>query len=309
MAIIGTPYDDVFHTIVNDCGHLTISVVNEMFQKKYELTEEVTFLKNEHFLQNQAQEGEKVTDSCVQLQDEKYHVECQSTPDGSMAERMFEYDSCIALEGSELENHVLDIKFPHSGILYLRSTSGTPDRLAVRLHTTGDDATYYMPIMKIKDYDLDKIFHKELYFLIPFYLFTFENRFAKMESDEEQLGMLKEEYADILKRLEAVVSVGRMNEFTKWCIIEMTRKVAENLAVNFEKVRKGVLDVMGGRILSYEAKDILFKGRQEGLQEKAMICYLNAVGRGMSHEDAMAIAELTEEQTKKALDLRENGKI
>lgn len=132
-----------------------------------------------------------------------------------------------------------------------------------------------------------------------------------------QLEMLKKEYADILHRLEAVVSVGRMNEFTKWCIIEMTRKVAENLAVNYEKVRKGVLDVMGGKILSYEAKEILFKGRQEGRQEgrregrqeKAMICYLNAIKRGMSHDDAMAIAELTEEETQKAEELRENGKI
>ncbi len=50
---------------------------------------------------------EKVTDSSFEIdnstneKNKKYHIECQSTPDGSMLIRMFEYDSQIAMDDGE----------------------------------------------------------------------------------------------------------------------------------------------------------------------------------------------------------------
>lgn len=44
----------------------------------------------------------------------------------------------------------------------------------------------------------------------------------------------------------------------------MSRKVIENLAVKYENVAKGVCRQMGGKVLNYEAKDILNRGRAEG---------------------------------------------
>lgn len=74
---------------------------------------------------------------------------------------------------------------------------------------------------------------------------------------------------------------------------------------------------MGGRILDYEAKDILNEGRKvgilegkrQGMQQQSMVCYLNAISRGMSHEDAVAIAEISEQDAVQALALRKAGKI
>ena len=46
----------------------------------------------------------------------------------------------------------------------------------------------------------------------------------------------------------------------------MSNKVLEHIAKEYDSVRKGVKSVMGGKILDYEAKDIL-EGRAEGREE------------------------------------------
>jgi hypothetical protein len=43
--------------------------------------------------------------------------------------------------------------------------------------------------------------------------------------------------------------------------------VVESLAAKYNKVKKGLGDVMGGKVLNYEAKDILNKGIKQGLEQ------------------------------------------
>lgn len=86
------------------------------------------------------QDGDKekrITDSSfaiagIESNDSKqYHLECQSTTDGSMLIRMYEYDSQIALIEGVLEGEVLNVHFPQSAILYLRHNSNTPDIMKI----------------------------------------------------------------------------------------------------------------------------------------------------------------------------------
>ena len=83
----GTPYDDVFRTLINDCRSLVLPVLNEIFEEKYTGTERIVFSLNEHFLNRQdGNEDKRVTDSSFTVYgktEEKYLFECQSTP-GSM---------------------------------------------------------------------------------------------------------------------------------------------------------------------------------------------------------------------------------
>ena len=46
----GTPYDDAFRTMTNDCADLLIFVVNEIFKTKYTAGARVVFGQNEHFI-------------------------------------------------------------------------------------------------------------------------------------------------------------------------------------------------------------------------------------------------------------------
>ena len=96
-----TPYDDVFRTLVNDCGKLVFPVINEMFGEHYTGQEEIAFSPNEHFLNRQdGAEEKRVTDTCFVIMGEmrkRYHLECQSTADNSILIRIFEYDARICV--------------------------------------------------------------------------------------------------------------------------------------------------------------------------------------------------------------------
>ncbi len=108
--ITGTPYDDVFHTLLIDCSELVIPLINEVFGTHYTGSEKITFSPNEHYLKRQGgKENERITDSSFRIEDpdgkgsRKYHMECQSRPDNSMLVRFYEYDTQIALDGGELK--------------------------------------------------------------------------------------------------------------------------------------------------------------------------------------------------------------
>ena len=103
--------------------------------------------------------------------------------------------------------------------------------------------------------------------LIPFHIFSHENRFAEYEKDEAGLELLKAEYGQIRARLEALAEKGTISEYIKCTLVDMSNKVLENIARKYDSVRKGVKAVMGGKVLEYEAKTILEKGIEKGREK------------------------------------------
>ncbi len=157
--------------------------------------------------------------------------------------------------------------FPHSAVLFLRHRATTPDRMQIRMVTPGGMVEYDIPVMKAQRYALEDIFGKGLLFLIPFHIFSHENRFAEYEKDEAGLELLKAEYGQIRARLEALAEKGTISEYIKCTLVDMSNKVLENIARKYDSVRKGVKAVMGGKVLEYEAKTIREKGIEEGIEK------------------------------------------
>ena len=254
--MVNTPYDDVFRTLLTDCTALIIPVVNELFHTSYTGKETIHLLQNEHFIKlPDGSEQERITDSSFEIlgrERKRYHVECQSTEDGSMIVRMFEYDTQLALENREVTAGALVVHFPDSAIVALRHTKNTPE---------------VMTVLKVRQYTVEEIFEKKLYFLIPFHIFVYEKSFKELEENSEKLAKLEEEYTAIVNRLEEDRKNGDLNEYEKVTILEMSDTVIKHLAAKYEKVRKGVGESMGGKVLEYEAKDILNRGRAEGRDE------------------------------------------
>ena len=50
----------------------------------------------------------------------------------------------------------------------------------------------------------------------------------------------------------------------------MSSKVLENIAQDYDNVRKGVYDVMGGQVLEYETKTIFNEGRLSERKDMAI---------------------------------------
>ncbi len=263
-----TPYDDVYRTLLNDCTSLIIPVVNEVFQKQYNENEKVTVLNNEFYITGKdGTQKERITDSNFVIGNTCYHFECQSTSDGTIMIRVFEYGSRIAIRDSVLSENVLTVRFPNTAVLYLRQTKNTPDYMDICIKVPEASCTYRVPVLKVQNYPLKEIFEKRLFFLIPFHIFSYEKNFSEYESDEEKLQELQMIYIQIVRRLNHCVESGIISEYIKATVVTMSKKVLDALTVKYSRVQERVGRIMGGKILDYEAKDILNRGRAEGRAE------------------------------------------
>ena len=267
-----TPYDDVFRTLLTDCTELMIPVVNEIFHTDYTGKETICLLQNEHFIKMP-------------------NIECQSTEDGSMIIRMFEYDVQLALENKEMTADTLTVRFPDSAIVSLRHSKNTPEVMTVKVQTPGGRISYTVPVLKVKRYTINELFEKKLFFLIPFHIFAYEKDFKELEENNKKLKQLEAEYASIRERLEIACQMGDLTEYPKVAILNMSHKVIEHLAVKYQKVAKGVSRKMGGKVLEYEAKDILNRGRME---EKFQLA-AKLLKSGSSVEYVAELTELPQE--------------
>ena len=96
-------FDDIFRTLCEKNPHLLIPLINEAFRKNYPITEKIELLSGEHHILSEHGKSlaERITDSAIRIGSKIYHLECQSSLDGTMALRMVEYDFHIALENVE----------------------------------------------------------------------------------------------------------------------------------------------------------------------------------------------------------------
>lgn len=264
-----TPYDDVHRTMLNDCPELIIPVVNEMFHKRHNDKETITVLNNEFFINRQdGKQIERITDTHFLIGSIRYHLECQSTADGTMMYRIFEYDSQIALQAGEVSGDKLTVKFPNTAILYLRHNKNTPDRMQIEIRVPGATCSYYVPVMKVQNYTIETIFEKKLFFLIPFHLFTYEQDFKAYEENPQKLNELTTVYEEIAEKLNVCEDNGVIDAYTKVMVVDMSKKVLEHLAMKYSNVKKKVGAIMGGKILDYPAKQLRRQGQRDKLMEQ-----------------------------------------
>ena len=267
---VNTPYDDAFRTLMVKCPTLVIPLVNEAFHEKYELREKVSVFHNEFFVGNRHRK-KRITDSHIGIGDKRYHAECQSSTDGTITVRIFEYDAQIAVENVQTEKDETIFTFPYSALLYLRCPINTPRTMRVTYKVPNGGISYEIPILKVPEYTADEILEKELYFLIPFHIFAYEKELEKINVNDEKLKDLLQVYKRFAEVLQQKVTEGRLTEYERQVIRDMTVKVVSSLAAKWDNIKRGVEDIMGGEILELEVDKILNRGidigRTEGLVE------------------------------------------
>ena len=163
--------------------------------------------------------------------------------------------------------------------------------------TPGGELSYDIAVIKMQSYTLDSIFERKLYFLIPFYAFVLERQMKVAGEDKEKLSEIINEYAIIERRLNLLLESGDLTSFSQKAIKEMVNVIVASLARHNELIVEGVKSVMGGKILNYEAKDILNRGRQEGRQEGRLSVLYSLVKEGvLSLSDAAKRAGVSEQE-------------
>ena len=251
-----TIFDDVFRTMIEKMPYLAVPLINEVFHTSYPEDVKITQLRNEH----QQKDGEIITDSCLLIGKKMYHIECQSTDDTTMAIRMIEYDFAIAVENAEKQGRRYRIEFPRSCVLFLRSSGNTPDYLeADVIFPDGKTHVYSIPAIKMADYTKDHIFEKNLLMLLPFYIMRYEKKKYDMRKNPELLQVLLNEYDEIRINLEKeLTKTGKAELYTD--LTKLIVKIADYIFEKEEDIRKGIGDVMGGKVLELESERLKAEG-------------------------------------------------
>ena len=262
-----TIFDDVFRTMIEKMPYLAVPLINEVFHTSYPENVPIIQLRNEH----QQESGEVITDSCLKIGNKLYHIECQSVDDTTMAIRMIEYDFYIAVENAQKQGRRYRMDFPKSCVLYLRCGSNTPDFLEVEMRLPDENVLLYrVPAVKMETYTKDSIFEKNLLMLLPFYIMRYEKKIHEMSRNPELFQKLLNEYEEIRINLGMELS-GADKTVLYMNLNQLIIKIADYICRNEEVVRKGIGDVMGGKVLELESerlerlrKEAVAEARTEG---------------------------------------------
>ena len=255
-----TIFDDVFRTLVEKMPQLVIPLINEVFGTNYPENIKLKQRRNEH----ETKDGEIITDSHLQIAEKSYHLECQSTKDSTMVIRMIEYDFAIALDSVNKESGIVKGYFPYSCVLYLRGKTGDPTLEMELIMPDGKIVKYKVPILYLQKYTKDIIFQKKLFFLLPFYIMKYEKSKKELQENNEKLQEMLKEYRIIERHLEEeFLDEGKEKEYRD--IMELIIRIADYILEDTEKARKGLGEIMGGKILELESDKLISQGLRRGI--------------------------------------------
>ena len=265
-------YDDAFRTMIVKCDELVIPLINCMFNEHFGSGAKVVRNVNERFMDQESGAQEKrITDSLLEISEKdvtkKYHVECESDSGGTVLIRLFEYDAQIALDEGEYGNYRLNVRFPNTGVLFLRSSRSTPDEMWINIETPGGKCSYPVKVLKRADYSLDEIFEKQLYFLLPFYIFNYEKRLKIISEDEKKTDDLMQTFEKILQKLGELSEKGELSSFNKGVIIRLMYKVAYKQTDKYKNLQEKVGGIMGGKVLDLDIIVARDKALEEGMRQ------------------------------------------
>ena len=256
-----TIFDDVFRTMQEKMPEQTIPLINAVFGTQYPIDTEIIQGRNEHHTEN----GEVITDSYLVIDGKRYHIECQSTEDQTMVLRMIEYDFAIGLENARKVDGIYRIQLPHPCILYLRGENQDTLLSMELVLFDGQIIKYQVPVIRMEWYSLNEIFEKNLVILLPFYMMRYEKMKEQVETDSELRERIFQECRAIEQYLEkGFLKKGMEKEFRD--MTELINRIGDYIFLKQQKVRKGLGEIMGGKVLELESDKLIKKGEQIGKQ-------------------------------------------
>ena len=101
-------------------------------------------------------------------------------------------------------------------------------------------------------------------FLLPFYIMRYEKDKKKINKSETELNKLLEEYESILQYLDRElynqgVVYGRL--------LELMKEISDYIFKKEESVKKGIGDIVGGKVLELQTDKALKEGMEKGIEQ------------------------------------------
>lgn len=173
-----------------------------------------------------------------------YHFECEISTDPDMDQRMYDYDSQIALTYPRKQNgKPVELVYPYSAVLFLKPGIRIADQLVCKVYFPAcrperqaesekkvefSCMDYIVFSVKVQKYTLQQIREKRLLLLIPFTPLRF--RALLKEHSEEKHNpefakiQLTNFFGEIIMILDEAVSRGYLGESGKKMLLTLLRK-------------------------------------------------------------------------------------
>lgn len=199
-----------------------------------------------------------MTDCIFSIDEEMYHLELQSSYDGSMVIRVVEYDFITALEKLEYNNNTeIELELPNSAVIFIKKDKNIPDEYLIKFKSGKNYMYHKVKVMKFDKYSVEEIISKRLFILLPFYITRYENAIEKndISSAEQSLYVIKE-------MLQACCENGTIWGNDAGALEAMVEQIIKHITHVGDKQER-LLNVMKGEIIELE----IFKLEDE-IEEK-----------------------------------------
>ncbi len=234
-------WDSVFKIMLQDQPALFIPLINLVFKKQYERDVLITSINTETYNKDRSK---IMSDISFLIGDKTYHIECQYSDDQTMAFRMFEYDFHIALIDAKRTNNFAEFNFPRSCVFYIVPKDSMPDKLEMKINFEEESYTYKVPVIRLYDYDLDKIEENELFLFLPYEIL----RHVRNVTTEKHIAGYADEissvYSRIIKILKKAYNDNKIKGEEILTLMNMLNDTAEYKLKDYPQIWKGVSEML-----------------------------------------------------------------
>lgn len=234
-------WDRVFKIMMQEQSALFIPLINLVFEKHYEHDVQIININTEAYNKDKSK---IMSDISFLIGNKTYHFECQYSNDQKMAFRMFEYDFHIALSDAKMTNNFTEFNFPRSCVFYIVPTESMPDKLEMQINFEEESFTYKVPVIRLYDYDLDKIEENELFLFLPYEILRHVRKVTTEKHIEEYAEEINSVYSKIIDILENAYNESKINGNEILTIMNMLNDTAEYKLKDYPQIWKGVNEML-----------------------------------------------------------------
>ena len=265
-------YDNVFKTMKSKHKRLFISVINDIFGKKYPMDVKVEMLPSEGYLtESETADGsknieEQISDFLIRIEGEVYLLECQSYDDGSMAIRIAEYAFIVARQFATWDIGHATIQMPKFSVIYVKRTDQTPKTTKITfVFPDGQVVNYESDNVILEKLTKEYIIEKRLFPYIPFYIARYEKAIVSEKAIDNAV-------KDLTYFRDEMLRLKEQNEISDVEMIDLmgfVNTIITHIA-NGNKSEERLVDIMGGTIIETESERLIRQGISQG-QAKMII--------------------------------------
>ena len=117
--------------------------------------------------------------------------------------------------------------------------------------------------MQAKRYTVDRIFEKRLLILLPYHILRYEHFLKHNGTNSKKVKHLLDDFREINRRLEDA-SEKEQKSHLYMDMIVLIEKIADYIIPEDNAIRKGLGEIMGGKILKLRSEELLEQGEAKG---------------------------------------------